>query len=143
LIVQIKAAKKMGTLLAKIFEEPSSGVVVLTALLWVSFWAVYRVGRWTETVSSRSKNTDTADEQLKSHYQNMAHIMATLDLIYVNTLKTPLVPLAHSPLSLASASLAAGEAPYLSVRALDSETVALTERCVRCQFFQKGQKNAD
>jgi hypothetical protein len=87
LIVQIKAAKKMVTLLAKIFEEPSSGVVVLTALLWVSFWAVYRVGRWKETVSSRSKNTDTADEQLKSHYQNMAHIMAMLDLIYVNTLK--------------------------------------------------------
>ncbi len=77
----------MVTLLAKIFEEPSSGVVVLTALLWVSFWAVYRVGRWKETVSSRSKNTDTADEQLKSHYQNMAHIMAMLDLIYVNTLK--------------------------------------------------------
>ena len=133
----------MGTLLAKIFEEPGSGVVVLTALLWVSFWAVYRVGRWKETVSSRSKNTDTADEQRKSHYQNMAHIMAMLDLIYVNTLKTRLVMLAHSPLSLVSTSLIAGEASSLSVRALDSETVALTGRCVRCRFFQKGQKNAD
>ena len=133
----------MGTLLAKIFEEPSSGVVVLTGLLWVSFWAVYRVGRWIEAFSSRSKNTDTADEQLKSHYQNMAYIMAMLDLIYVNTIKTRLVMLAHSPLSLASTSLVAGEPPSLSVRALDSETVALTGRCVRCQFFQKGQKNAD
>jgi hypothetical protein len=73
----------------------------------------------------------------------MAYIMAMLDLIYVNTLKTRLVMLAHSPLSLASTSLIAGEASSLSVRALDSETVALTGRCVRCRFFQKGQKNAD
>ena len=99
----------MHTLLAQILEQLNSSVFVLIAILWVCFWIVYRVGKWTETFSTHSKKIDASDEQLKSHFQNMAHITARLDLIYANTLKTPLVR-AHSPLSLTETGVAASEA---------------------------------
>ena len=99
----------MHTLLAQILEQLNSSVFVLIAILWVCFWMVYRVGMWTEKFSTHSKKIDASDDQLKSHFQNMAHITARLDLIYANTLKTPLV-MAHSPLSLTETGGAASEA---------------------------------
>ena len=76
----------MDTLLTKILEEPSSGVLVLIAMLWLCFWVAYSIGRWTERFSRRSKKINSANEQRKTRCENMAHIQARLDLVYVNTL---------------------------------------------------------
>ena len=81
----------MDILLVKILEEPISRDIVLGVLVWVSFWVAYRVGRWAEAFSRPSKKIDTADKQRKSQSQNMAHILARLDLIYVNTLSEQIV----------------------------------------------------
>ena len=76
----------MDALLTKILEEPSIGLLVLIAMLWLCFWVAYSLGRWTERFSRRSKKIDAADKQHEVRCKNMAHIRARLDLIYVNTL---------------------------------------------------------
>ena len=52
----------MDTLLTKILEEPSSGLLVLIAMLWLFFWVAYSIGRWAERFSCRSKKIDAANE---------------------------------------------------------------------------------
>ena len=52
----------MDTLLAKIVEEPSIGLLALVAMLWLCFWLAYSLGRWTERFSRRSKKIDAANE---------------------------------------------------------------------------------
>jgi len=52
----------MNTLLAKLVEEPSIGLLALIAMLWLCFWVAYRLGRWTEILSRRSKKIDAANE---------------------------------------------------------------------------------
>jgi hypothetical protein len=76
----------MDTLLTKILEEPSIGLLSLIAMLWLCFWIAYTIGRWTERFSRRSKKINSADEQRKLRCKNRAHIRARLELIYVNTL---------------------------------------------------------
>lgn len=76
----------MDTLLTKILEEPSIGLLALIAMLWLCFWLAYSIGRWTERISRRSRKIYAADEQRKIRCKNMVHIRARLDLIHVNTL---------------------------------------------------------
>lgn len=52
----------MDTLLAKIVEEPSIGLLALVAMLWLCFWLAYSIGRWTERFSRRSRKIDAANE---------------------------------------------------------------------------------
>jgi len=52
----------MDTLLAKIVDEPSIGLLALIAMLWLCFWVAYSIGRWTERFSRRSKKIDAANE---------------------------------------------------------------------------------
>ena len=52
----------MDTLLAKIVEEPSIGLLALVAMLWLCFWLAYSLGRWTERFSRRSRKIDAANE---------------------------------------------------------------------------------
>lgn len=81
----------MDILLVKILEEPISRDIVLGVLVWVSFWVACGVGRWAEAFSRPSKKIDAANKQRKSQSQNMAYILARLDLIYVNTLSEQIV----------------------------------------------------
>jgi hypothetical protein len=52
----------MDTLLTKILEEPSIGLLALIAMLWLCFWVAYSIGRWTERFSRRSKKIDASNE---------------------------------------------------------------------------------
>ena len=52
----------MNTVLAKIVEEPSIGLIEMIAMLWLCFWVAYSIGRWTERFSRRSKKIDAANE---------------------------------------------------------------------------------
>ena len=96
----------MDAVVGKMIEQLNTSVFVLIAILCVSFWIVYRVGKWTETFSNHSKKIESSEINHQSLYQSIAHITAKVDLIYCNTLKNPVV-MARSPVSLTETGIQA------------------------------------
>jgi hypothetical protein len=98
----------MLEILTKAIEQLNSSVFILVVMLYVCFWTVYHVGKWTETFLSHSKKIDASEEKHHALFQSLAHIIAKGDLIYNNTLKNPVV-MAHSPLQLTEAGTTGSE----------------------------------
>jgi len=86
----------MEIIVSKLIEQLNSSVFVLLGILACIFWAIYKIGRWTETFKHHgekiTKIEGLADKVL---------VMGTkVDLIYENTLGPKRTVAATSPISL-------------------------------------------
>jgi hypothetical protein len=85
----------MEAIFSKLIEQLNSSVFVLLGILAVSFWVIFKIGKWTEKFQTH--------EDKISNVQNLGNqvieIRTKVDLIY-NLVNPNRLVAAHSPISL-------------------------------------------
>lgn len=115
----------MQEIFLKLIEQLNGSVFTLLALLFVAFWAIFKIGRIVETFGMfKDKNTDL-DKHVSTMKDSLSAIKATTDLLYQAHLSTVK---SHSPLSLTEKGFEISQ--FLKLEEVVSSHWALIEKYI-------------
>lgn len=85
----------MTQVVIELAKNLNSSVFILLLVLGIVFWAVFKIGKWSETFAIHSKRIESSEQNT----ERLIKVETKIDLIYQNTMRTPIIQ-SHSPMSL-------------------------------------------